>query len=99
MKVDQAQEDSSDEESKSQVHVKAKKEEPKPTVWSCPACTLENPLGAPSCDCCTSPKPPMEAILIAFREANPHLFEEEKNEVKVEKESSLQEVRMKRLAG
>jgi hypothetical protein len=41
----------------------------------------------------------MEAILIAFREANPHLFEEEKKEVKVERESSLQEVRMKRFAG
>lgn len=84
MKVDQTQEESSDDESKPPVQPKPKKEEPKPTMWSCPACTLENPLAAPSCDCCTTPKPSMEAILIAFREANPHLFEEEKKEVKVE---------------
>jgi hypothetical protein len=47
---------------------KAKKEEPKeeplaPTEWNCAVCTFGNSIGAPTCDMCTSPRPPMEVII------------------------------------
>ncbi len=42
----------------------------KPTVFSCMICTFENPVAAPVCDMCQSPRPPMEVIMEEFRKAN-----------------------------
>lgn len=65
MKVDSNFDDgnSSDEEVKLKKQPTVKKEEPKPTIYSCAICTYENPLGAPTCEICATPRPPMEQML------------------------------------
>lgn len=37
-----------------------------PSSYSCPACTLENPIDVSACDICATPKPPMELIIAEF---------------------------------
>lgn len=57
-----------------------KQEEEMPVIYSCPACTFENPVSAPGCEVCGTERPPMEVIIADFRRANQPPVEDPKTE-------------------